>query len=283
LPTGLKVSNPVRTWGGADSETVADGEKQVTRFLQHRDRLVNAADFKTITLRTPGLQIGRVEVLPAYDPTLAQHEPGNAPGAVTLMVIPRYSTTRPDAPEPDTYFLNAICDYLSPRRLVTTELFVRGPVYNPLYLSVDISIVAGRNFSAAVVRQNVADRLKRFLAPINPDTAGQLPDDDLALNAPTADPQQNGWPLRRAVLAGELLAEVARVPGVAMVNQLLLGGPKGDAVPSVDMQGLELPRIDGIQVTSGSPMPLSQIRGDSLTGQPQPPQTVPVPAIPAEC
>ena len=49
-------------------ETVADGEKQIARHLQHRDRLVTAADFEAITLRTPGVEIGRVEVLPAFNP-----------------------------------------------------------------------------------------------------------------------------------------------------------------------------------------------------------------------
>ena len=55
LPAGLKVTNPVRTWNGTEAETVSEGEKQITRYLQHRDRLVSATDFETITLRTPGV------------------------------------------------------------------------------------------------------------------------------------------------------------------------------------------------------------------------------------
>jgi len=79
LPAGLKVSNPVVTWGGTEPETVSEGERQISRLLQHRDRLVNAADFATITLRTPGVDIGRVEVLPAYNPEMAASAPGGAP------------------------------------------------------------------------------------------------------------------------------------------------------------------------------------------------------------
>ena len=41
LPAGLTVTNPVRTWGGADAESVADGQKQIARFLGHRDRAGN--------------------------------------------------------------------------------------------------------------------------------------------------------------------------------------------------------------------------------------------------
>src|SRR5436305_3359186 len=70
LPEGFKVANPVATWGGADAEDVSAGEKQISRYLQHRDRLVTATDFKTLALRTPGVEIGRVEVLPNYNPSV---------------------------------------------------------------------------------------------------------------------------------------------------------------------------------------------------------------------
>jgi hypothetical protein len=130
LPAGIKVANPVRTWNGTEAETVTEGKKQIARYLQHRDRLVNAGDFETITLRTPGVDIGRVEVMPAFNPDLAPNTPGDAPGAVTLMLIPRSDPKQPDAPVPDDVFLNTVCRYLDPRRLVTTELFLRGPVTN---------------------------------------------------------------------------------------------------------------------------------------------------------
>ena len=83
-----RSTNPVRTWGGADAETVAEGEKQIARYLQHRDRLVTADDFEAIAGARPGVEIGRVDVLPAFNPELAPSAPGDAPGAVTLMVDP---------------------------------------------------------------------------------------------------------------------------------------------------------------------------------------------------
>jgi predicted phage baseplate assembly protein len=284
LPEGLKVSNPLRTWGGARAETISEGERQITRFLQNRDRLVNAVDFETIAMRTPGVEIARVEVLAAYNPMLARHEPGNAPGAVTLMVIPRYSAKRPDAPEPDELFLKAICDYLEPRRLVTTELFLNGPQYQPIYISVGISVVAGRNFSAAVVREQVAQRLKQFLSPI-PSADREPPERETSsLTTPVADATRNGWPLGSAVLVRELEAEVARVPGVAMVNGLLLAGASGPEVDTrIEMQGLQLPRIDGIQVNVGLPTPIANVRGDIDQGPPAVRTMAPVPAIPKEC
>ena len=102
LPAGFSVANPVPTWGGADAETVAEGEKQVARYLQHRDRLVTGEDFATIARRTPGVELGRVEVLPAFDPELAPNLPGGAPGAVTLLLVPRARPGPPRTrPSPD--------------------------------------------------------------------------------------------------------------------------------------------------------------------------------------
>src|SRR5262249_17636087 len=136
LPAGFAVRNPVRTWGGADAEGVGDGERQIPRYLQHRDRLVTDADFRTIALRTPGIDVARVEVLPASHPDFSRNEPGDAPGIVTVMAIPSYDAKRPDAPEPDRLFLDAMCRYLDPRRLVTTEVILRGPLYKPIWISI---------------------------------------------------------------------------------------------------------------------------------------------------
>jgi len=283
LPAGLTVTNPVRTWGGADAETVSEGEKQIARFLAHRDRLVTAADFQTITARTPGVDIARIEVVPAYNPSLARNEPGNAPGAVTLMIIPKFSATRPDAPEPDTLFLQAVCDYLDPRRLVTTELILSGPEYQSIWVSVGINIVAGYNFSTADVREAVKQQIKDFLAPFSAN-ADPLPTETTLLATPQAPEAGNGWPLRKPVLAGELVVEVARVPGVALINQLLLARATGNEVPQINMQGLQLPRLDGIVVNIGDPVPISQLRGDTTAGgTPSPPKLVSVPVIPQEC
>ena len=269
LPAGLKVLNPVRTWGGAESESVTEGEKQVPRFLQHRDRLVTVEDFETIAKRTPGVDLGRVEVLAAYNPTLAQKEPGNEPGAVTLMLIPKYSATRPDAPSPDQAFLSVVCAYLDPRRLVTTELFLKGPDYVSIWVSVALEIVAvgadpDAPNSTAVIREAVKRRVREFLAPMNDDG--------------------EGWPLRQSVLRLGLMAEVSRVPGVALVNALLLAVGEGGDTNGVPLTGLQLPRLDGIEVAVGAtPLPLDQLRGAPGTAKTGGTRIVPVPVIPKEC
>jgi len=267
LPAGMSATNPVRTWGGADAERTADGERQISRYLQHRDRLVTAADFHTIAWRTPGVALGRVEVLPAFHPDLSPNEPGDAPGVVTLMLIPRYDPLHPDAPEPDRLFFDAVCAYLDPRRLVTTELVLRKPSYMPIWISVGLDILSGA--SAATVREDVKRTLLALLAPLpeqpGPDASG-------------------GWPLRKAVLDRELMAVATRVPGVLLVNNVLIAAGDGAAAATIPMRGLELPRVLGISVAIGEPLPLDQLRGGTTGGVlRRGTQVLPVPAVIEEC
>ena len=283
LPAGVHVSNPDRTWGGTEAEPVADGEKQIARQLQHRDRLVTAADFEAITLRTPGVAIGRVEVIPAYSPELAQNEPGDAPGAVTVMVIPQSDPVQPDAPRPDRFFINTICSYLDARRLVSTEVFLRGPVYKAIWISAGITAVAG--MSVAEVREAVRRALIDFLSPLPPGGVPSLADMATVLRTPQYAERRRGWPLRKAVLALELQAVANRVDGVLLVNELRLAEGSGAAQAQIRMSGLELPRVVGISVVAGDPVDLDQVRGQSAGGDGGAALSVlvPVPVVPERC
>jgi hypothetical protein len=279
LPAGFTITNPIRTWGGADAESVAEGEKQIARYLVHRERLVTAEDFETVAMRAPGVDIGRLEVLPAFHPELSPNEPGDAPGVVTLLVIPRNDPQQPDAPMPDRSFLNALCQHLDPRRLVTTELILCGPRYVPIWISVGINVKAG--YALAEVRENVRKRLIEFLAPIYPAKVEEP-------GAPGAK-REKGWPLRKDVDARELIAEASRVDGVLMVNGLRLA--KGAEAPdsSVAMVALQLPRVMGIAVTAGEPQPIESLRGQptGVLGERGEPaalaRVIPVPVVPEVC
>jgi hypothetical protein len=275
LPAGLKVFNPVRTWGGADSENVLDGERQIKSYLRHHERLVTSGDFKTIVLRTPGVLIGRVEVIPTFNPDFSPNEPGDAPGAVTLLVIPKYDAKQPDAPVPDRLFLDTICRHLDERRLITTEVFLRGAIYKPIWISVGINVVAEK--AVPEVRESVKKSLLEFLAPLDPNF-------DL-LGAGDGE-KTNGWRLRKPVTAKELLAVASRVSGVMFVNDVLLAEGDNPAGEQVAMHGLELPRVMGISVSVGDALSLDQLRGASKVtggGKQKTRKIVPVPVIPENC
>ena len=272
LPPGVKVTNPLRTWGGADAQSVSDGETQIPRYLQYRDRAVSADDFDAVVRRTPGISIGRVDVIPAFNPELAPNAPGDAAGAVTLMLIPAVDPNHPTAPQPDQPFLDAVCAYIDPRRLVTTEVFLRGPNYVPIWLSVGFTAVAG--VSIATVTADVKAALSAFLAP--------LPDPGNSSAYPHAD---SGWPRLKPVQPLELQAVASRVDGVDLVQPVLIGltGASGGGSDPIPMTGLQLPQVAGISVVPGDPLPLAQVQGLGPPPSTVPSNVVPVPVIPDTC
>lgn len=279
VPTGIAATNPVQTWGGADAETVAQGEKQVPRVIQHRERLVTADDFRTIAWRAPGVSIGRIEVLPATHPDIVPVAPGTAPGVVTLMAIPHDDPLHPNAPRSDARFVDALCAYLDPRRLVTTELVLRGADYLGIWLSIGIEVEA--NHQTAEVIAAVKARIEQYLSPL-PDPGVALPELLVPLYASETDPALRGWPLGKPVNARTLLAEVARVAGVVSVADVLLASGNGPAVELVAIAGLQLPEILGISVVAGDPVPLDTVRGAS-PGTAQNPPRLPVPVVAETC
>ena len=272
----LRVSNPFRTWGGADAEQVDEGERQITQHLRHRDRLVTAEDFLTITRRTPGVRLGRVDVLPTFHPDLQQAEPGDAAGMVTLMLIPSHDPRNPHSPEPEQAFLQSVAAYLEPRRLVTTELCLRGPTYRSIWVSVGFDPLPG--VSVAVVTEAIRTRLLSLLHPLSSSSA---PNEDPLSPAGPILSWGGGWPLRKPVIALELAAEIARVPGVRLVSEVQLLGAPGQRVSQISLTGLELPRLVALAVTPGGAIAVENLRGTGPSAPPPP--TVPVPISPGEC
>jgi predicted phage baseplate assembly protein len=257
LPAGAAVSNPLPTWGGGEAPTQAEAERTIAAFVRHRDRMVAPADFVDVVRSAPGIELGRVEVLPLVHPDL----PGQQlPGVVTLLLLPRQDPLSPDAPAPDQSFLRAVCHYVQDRRLLTTELHLRGPVYEPVWVSVGIDLVAGR--ATGPVREDVKGAVRAFLSPL------------------TGGHQGTGWPLLTPVSRLELAAVVARVDGVAKVFDVLVAGTGGTPVDQVPMPTtLHLPRLVGLEVRQGDPLPMADLQGAADAS----PALLPVPVIGSEC
>lgn len=259
LPAGLRVFNPVPTWGGSDAEPVATAEKRIPAFLRHRNRLISSEDFKEITWRTPGVELGRVEVLPLFHPGQPSQ---NSEGTVTVLVIPLTDPAQPGAPRPDRLFLETVCQYLEPRRILTTEVHVHGPNYKPIWVSAGIDVVPGRN--EGVVQEEVRRSIEKFLSPL------------------TGGFEEQGWPLEKQVDAAEISAAAARVDGIAKVNQVLIGDESGEKTLPIGMEGLELPRLTAVVVASGDPPTAEEVLGMTEP----PPETAsvfPVPVVPDIC
>src|SRR5439155_15202094 len=142
--------------------------------LRHRNRAVSREDFDDIVRRTPGIDLGRVDILPMFHPEMGTL----APGVVTVLVVPN-DRRHPEGPVPDQFFLRAVCEYLEPRRVLTSEVHVRGPEYVPVSVSVGVDVLAGKDL--AVVREAVKAAVRSFLSPLEGGADG------------------TGWPLEKPV------------------------------------------------------------------------------------
>lgn len=262
LPSGLRVTNPVPTWGGVDGETVAEAERRVPQFIANRDRLVTLGDFETITKATPGVDVARAKILSTLTP---QAPDLVAPGAVTIIVIPANDPRNPLAPEPDLLFLRAVCAHVAPRRLITTELHVRGPDYVDIWVSIAFDPITGR--AAAPVREAVQSQIQEFFSPLIGGFDG------------------TGWPFGRTVDATEILVRAAQVDGVARIDSLILGDSAGARTQPLELGPMQLPRLSGISVVSdGDAVPIDALQGSSPAQDPgEGGVSTPVPVIPELC
>lgn len=239
----LKVRQPLPLAGGEDAESLDAAERRIPALFRHRDRAVTAGDYRSLAEETPGVRLGRVELLPRFKP---QQRNGSVPGVVSVLVLPRQQRRLPPNPRPDRPTLERVHSWLEPRRPLATELYVIGCEYIPLGLSVGVEVRGG--FGQDAVLQGVSEALRDFLWPLEPGGVdGQ------------------GWPLGRAVQERELEVVVARVAGVAAVNgvrlfsrqaptadwRLLPAG--GGAAALLPLQGWQLPELLAVLVSAGPP------------------------------
>src|SRR5262249_33808078 len=163
-------------------------EKRIPAILRHRERAVTEDDFRALAAFTPGVRVGRVEVLPRFSP---KRRASGVPGVVTVMVLPEKLGLLPPAPRADRVLLERVVAYLDPRRPLSTELYAIGCEYVPIGVAVAVVVRAG--FEEADVLASVRAALRAYLWPLAP-----------------AGPTGSGFPLGGVVRARELEVVVAR-------------------------------------------------------------------------
>jgi predicted phage baseplate assembly protein len=195
---GVKeATNPRPAHDGADAETLEEAKARAPHDLRSRDRAVSAEDFRDLALATPGVNLHKVYALARRgvdaSGTIAEKD-----GSVTLVVLPRNDQ---DAPQPSEEQHRAICRWLEPRRLITTELHVIGPRYSDV-TTLSARITVDDDFDLAAVTEAIYDRLLDFLHPISGGSDG------------------TGWPFGGAIYHGDLYDQVLGVAGVRRVTRL---------------------------------------------------------------
>jgi hypothetical protein len=257
----VKVSNPLPTAGGSESETVASALDRVPGEIRRHDRAVTASDFSELALQTPGGQVARAECLPRFHPHYPQVDP--AAGVVSVIVWPRSDAQSPNAPMPDQRLLRAVCAELDPRRLVTTELYVIPPTYRKVAVAVGVNVKDG--YGTDAVRRWVELVIRQYLAPV-----------------PPYGPDGLGWPLGRRVFGPELEAAALQVEGVDYLEGLNVAGLAGDGSWSpgtVTLERWEVPELAAISVVAGPPLDA----GADVSPPTVVPAPVPVPVLKEQC
>jgi hypothetical protein len=243
---GLSSNNPLPACHGKDSETLEEARVRLPSTLRHRDRAVATSDFVDVAMQTPGVQVGRVHVLPRHKP---QEHLDEVAGVVTLVVLPAYDPLHPDEPVPDRDMLRRVCEHLEPRRLVTTELYLVPPTYVGVWVSAAFEVEQGYSF--VTVRGWVELAIRQFFAPL-----------------PPYGPTGAGWPFARAVRLNDVAAAVLRVEGVRLLHEVKLHGeerPTGEptrittdatgAITRIALDKWELPAVRGVTLALGEEAP----------------------------
>ncbi|MFD2687997.1 putative baseplate assembly protein [Streptomyces phyllanthi] len=229
----IAASNLVRAEGGQDPETVTAARQRAAASLGEVTRAVTADDFVTLARTTPGVAVARAYASLGEHAGFACHR---VPGAVTVHIVPSVQRTDLDredfvaAPRPDPGTLRVVAARLDEARLLTSEVFVRGPGYRDVTLRVDLS---GGPADRVRVSTVLTSALRRFLDPL---VGGE---------------EQDGWPFGEALrpsavlrAAQRALGDLADVAGVAIG---LDGADPDEDCNEVELRAGELPVLRAVR------------------------------------
>ena len=133
--------------GGRDRESVESAMARLLRELEHTVKCAGTEDYEKIVRTTPGLRVGAVKAIPGYDP--AEPSGVSRSPVVTVVAAPASTDARP---LPDEAFLREVRCRLEELRPVGTRIYVTGPVYQEM--DVTVRFGPGDSVSESAVRQS---------------------------------------------------------------------------------------------------------------------------------
>ena len=154
--TGVsKVTNLRPAVGGADEETLDEVKLRAPSLLRQRNRAVTPEDFESIVKAVGGIAASRA--LPLTHP---DHRGVPVAGAITVVIVP---DNEDKPPKPSGDLIRQICVILDQKRLLTTEVFVKGPEYQEV--RVEARVTADPYASFDKVTLAVIESLDKLLDP----------------------------------------------------------------------------------------------------------------------
>ncbi|WP_030792211.1 putative baseplate assembly protein [Streptomyces sp. NRRL S-920] len=218
IPYVSRVENREAARGGVDGETVQEAKVRAPIALRAQERAVTARDYEELARRAAP-ETARIHCLAAEAADAGEN-------AVRVLVVPqavpdRGGRLRFEQLVPGDELLSRVTHFLDDRRPIGTRLAVGPPFYQ------GVTVVATlHSFRAAEAERVRADALDALYAYLDPLTGGA---------------HGAGWPFGRPLRAGEIFAALQRVPGVELVDEVLLHpadpltGRRGDATDRIEL------------------------------------------------
>ncbi|MFJ8311795.1 MULTISPECIES: putative baseplate assembly protein [unclassified Streptomyces] len=218
IPYIARVENREAARGGVDGETVEEAKTRAPIALRAQERAVTARDYEELARRAAP-ETARIACLAAD-----AAESGD--NAVRVLVVPqavpdRGGRLRFEQLVPGDELLGRVTSFLDERRPLGTRLAVGPPFYQGV--TVVATLHAFRAAKADHVRDEALNALYSYLDPL------------------TGGAHGTGWPFGRPLRAGEIFAALQRVPGVELVDEVLLHpadpltGRRGDATDRIEL------------------------------------------------
>ncbi|KIF75164.1 baseplate J family protein [Streptomyces sp. 150FB] len=223
VPYVSEVINREAATGGVDAETVDEAKARAPITLRAQDRAVTLRDYEELARRAAP-ETARITCIEGDPDEHGAH-------AVRVLVVPQAvadpgGRLRFEQLVPGDGLLGRITHYLDDRRLIGTRLAVGPPYYQGV--TVVATVHAFRGTDADRVRRQAHDALYQHLDPLAGGSGG------------------TGWSFGRPVQSGEIFAVLQRVPGVELVDQVLLHpadpltGKRGDPTDRIDLDAAAL-------------------------------------------
>ncbi|AFO55266.1 hypothetical protein NJ7G_0010 [Natrinema sp. J7-2] len=173
--------------GGAARETIDDALDRVRRDRRIPYRAITADDYRYVAAHTPGLRIGRTNVL-VED------------GEITVVVVP-FAPPDVGMPEPSEGFLRAVRQHIGDRKLLSDRVRVMGP----RYVGLDISVTGRARARYAGGGHDVAVRtaIEEYIHPLTGHDG-------------------TGWPFGEALHRSELVDRIAELDVIDRVSEVTI-------------------------------------------------------------
>jgi predicted phage baseplate assembly protein len=224
-----KVTNERPSTGGRDEQDVEELKQMAPHILRSQDRAVSVDDYAAIA-RQVG-EVAKSRALPLAHP---DHPGVEVPGAITIVIVPDAEIEDPN-PKPSADLTGRVCRYLDERRLLATELYVKGPEYQSI--KVEARVAAQPYAAFDDVERKVIAAINEYLDPLGRKLSKQ--------NAAGADSSQStatggaqrerGWKIGDNLFPTNLIGVIQRVQDVVFVRSfsLIVNGKLHDRLNEV--------------------------------------------------